>query len=217
MSLSVTPPADFSPAYNPVLVEAVSNVRDDFTTGSALEITAVTESNGYSILTFGTAHGLLQGDYILVTLAPDADYLLGVALVTEVIDVDNVLTNKIFLTGVSGNGEAFKYISNYSLLLKFYIYITTDSGTPILSATKILKPFFSGGFCNFRIDLSNLIQGYNFAGYDADDVLSSDIFPIGGTGSQPNNKSFVKYGFECFEAFDNPIGGDPVFEEEATA
>jgi hypothetical protein len=47
-------------------------------------------------------------------------------------------------------------------------------------------------------------------------VLSSDLYLLT-EAVQVDEKSFVKYGFECFEAFDNPVGGEPVYQQEVTA
>lgn len=216
MALTITPPAEYAPAYNPIIVTAVSDVRVDFTTGAVKEFDSITSNNGFVQIDFLFDHNLLQGDYILITSAPGAEAIEGVALVTSIIDSDSLIINKPFTTGLSANGELFKYISNYSMLLKFYIYVTAAPTTAVLVATKTLKPKFLNGFCVFYSDLAPLIQSYNYAGLNADDVMSSDLYE-GTEAVQVNTKSFVKYGFECFEAFDNAVGGEPVYTQEATA
>lgn len=216
MALTITPPAEYAAAYNPLVITATSDVRDDFTTGASFGIDMVTSSGGFVQITSDAPTGLLQGDFILITSAPGIDSLVGVALITNIVDTDNFVINKPFTTGLSAAGTAFKYISNYSMLLKFYIYVTSAPTTAVLVATKLLKPKFVGGFCVFYSDLAPLIQAYNYAGLEAGDVLSSDLYEAT-EAVQVDEKSFVKYGFECFEAFDNPVGGEPVFTQEATA
>ena len=217
MALTITAPDEYSAAYNPIVVEAVSTVRDDFTTGMEDTIDSITSNSGFVQLTLGSgSNTYLKGDYMLITSAPGAETLEGVALITEVVTTDVYVINKAFTTGLSAVGAVYKYISNYSMLLKFYIYVTSAPSTAVLVATKTLKPKFSGGFCVFNADLSGLIQSYNYEGTDPDDVMNSDIY-IGAGALQINNKSFVKYGFECFEAFDNPVGGTPVYEQEVEA
>lgn len=216
MALTITPPSEYSAAYNPVVVTAVSDVRDDFTTGAVKEFDSITSNNGFVQIGFLFDHNLLQGDYVLITDAPGAKSIQGVALVTSVPATDIVVINKPFTTGLSANGELYKFISNYGMLLKFYVYITTAPSTAVLVATKTLKPKFSGGFCVFYADLAGMIQSYNYEGTDSDDVLSSDLYLLT-DAVQVDEKSFVKYGFECFEAFDNPVGGEPVYQQEVTA
>ena len=216
MALTVTSPSEYSAAYNPVIVQAVSDVRDDFTIGASIGMDVVASASGFVQITTDAPHGLLQGDYILITSAPGVTTLEGVALITSVVDSDNIIINKPFTTGISSAGTLYKYISNYSMLLKFYVYITTAPSTAVLVATKTLKPKFSGGYCVFYSDLSGLIQSYNYEGRGSDDVLSSDLYLLT-DAVQVDEKSFVKYGFETFEAFDNPVGGTPVYEEEVVA
>lgn len=216
MALTITPPAEYSAAYNPLIVTAVSDVREDFTTSGSFGIDVITSNGGFAQLTTDAPTGLLQGDFILITSAPGVESIEGVALITSIVDTDNFIINKPFTTGLSVAGTAFKYISNYSMLLKFYIYVSAAPSTAVLVATKLLKPKFNAGFCVFYSDLAALVQSYNYKGLEAGDVLSSDLYEAS-EAVQVNEKSFVKYGFECFEAFDNPVGGEPVFTQEATA
>ena len=218
MALTVTPPSEYSAAYNPVIVTATSDVRDDFTIGGLMEVTAITSASGYAQITINNIGSFvfLKGDYVLLTSLPGSESIEGVALITSVIDIDNFVINKPFVTGLSSNGALYKYISNYSCLTKFYVYYSTAPSTAVLVATKTLKPKFSGGYCVFYIDLSGLIQSYNYVGAGTTNVLSSDLYELT-DAVQVDKKSFVKYGFECFEAFDNPVGGVPVYEEEVIA
>lgn len=218
MALTITAPDQYAAAYNPLVITATSDVRDDFTTGLAVEITSITSNGGFAQITIDNVSSIdyLQGDYFLITSAPGVESIEGVALITSVIDIDNYVINRPFTTGLSSVGECFKYISNYSMLLKFYIYVTTAPSTAVLVATKLLKPKFAGGFCVFYADVAPLVQSYNYAGLEAGDVLSSDLYEAT-EAVQVNTKSFVKYGYEAFEAFDNPVGGQPVFVQEAIA
>jgi hypothetical protein len=218
MALTVTSPSEYSAAYNPVIVQAVSDVRDDFTIGDIMVVTDISSSSGFAKITIDNIGSFvfLQGDYVLLTSLPGSESIEGVALITSVIDIDNFVINKPFITGLSSNGSLYKYISNYSMLLKFYVYITTAPSTAVLVATKTLKPKFLSGYCVFYSDLSGLIQSYNYEGTTTDDVLSSDLY-VATEAVQVDKKSFVKYGFECFEAFDNPVGGTPVYQQEVVA
>jgi hypothetical protein len=216
MALTVTPPSEYSAAYNPVIVTAQSDVRDDFTTGASFGIDVVTSSSGYAQLTLDSPHTFLKGDYVLITSAPGAEDLEGVALITSVPDSDNIVINKPFVTGLSSSGTVYKYISNYSCLTKFYVYYSAAPSTAVLVATKTLKPKFESGYCVFYIDLAGMIQSYNYDAAGAANVLSSDLYEAT-DAVQVDEKSFVKYGFECFEAFDNPVGGSPVYQQEVTA
>jgi len=212
MALTITDAPDYAPAYNPVTVSAVSTVRDDFTLGSAKTITVVTNTLGYVQLTFSAAHNLVKGDFILITSAPGTEGIETVGYVTSVPTATSLVTNIPYITGLSSNGTAFKYIKNYSCIVKFYIYIASAPSTALLAATKLVRPQFVAGFCNFDIDLSGLIQSYNYSGFTASDVLGSDLYLASDT-LQKNRQSFVKYGYELFEASDSPIGGEAEFVE----
>jgi hypothetical protein len=212
MALTITHATDYAPAYNPVMVSAVSTVRDDFTLGSAKTITVVTNASGYVQLTFSASHNLIQGDFVLITSAPGTEGIETVGYVTSVPTGTSLVTNIPYITGLSSNGTAYKYIKNYSCIVKFYIYIASAPSTALLAATKLVRPKFVAGFCNFDIDLSGLIQSYNYEGFAPSDVLSSDLY-TSGVLLQKNRQSFVKYGYELFEASDSPIGGEAEFIE----
>lgn len=212
MALTITHATNYAPAYNPVVVSAVSTVRDDFTLGSAKTITVVTNTSGYVQLTFSASHGLIKGDFILITSAPGTEAIETVGYITSVPTATSIVTNIPYVTGLSSNGTAYKYIKNYSCIVRFYVYTSDAPSTEKLAATKIVRPKFAGGFCKFDIDLSGLIQSYNYEGFTPSDVLSSDLYDSG-VLLQYNRKSFVKYGYELFEASDSPIGGEAEYVE----
>lgn len=212
MALTITHATNYAPAYNPVLVRAVSTVRDDFTLGSAKTITVVTNTLGYAQLTFSGNHSLVKGDFILITSAPGTEGIETVGYITSVPTATSLVTNIPYITGLSSNGTAYKYIKNYSCIVRFYVYTADAPTTEKLAATKIVRPKFVSGQCNFDIDLAGLIQSYNYEGFTPSDVLSSDLYTANDT-MQNNRKSFVKYGYELFEASDSPIGGEAEFVE----
>lgn len=212
MALTITHATNYAPAYNPVVVSAVSTVRDDFTLGLAKTVTVVTNTLGYVQLTFSANHNLVKGDFVLITSAPGTEGIETVGYVTSVPTATSLVTNIPYITGLSSNGTAYKYIKNYSCVVRFYVYTVDAPSTAKLAATKIVRPKFVGGFCQFDIDLAGLIQSYNYEGFTPSDVLSSDLYTANNI-LQNNRKSFVKYGYELFEASDSPIGGDAEFVE----
>lgn len=218
MSLTITPPPGYTAGFNPIIVHATSNVRENYTIGDVLgdAIDAITSNNGYAQLTFISDHFLLKGDYILITSAPGSEGLEGIALVTQIINDSNIVINRPFITGLSDQGFAYKYLNNYNAISRFYIYVNANPTTPLLVSTKTLKPKFVDGFCEFEIDMSGLVKEYNFVAHKPEEVLWGDLYPLDGLGLQVDKKSFIKWGYELFEAFDNPVGGLPQYEE-ATA
>lgn len=212
MALTITDATNYAPAYNPIVVRAVSDVRDDFTIGSAKTITVVTNNLGYVQLTFSGAHGLVKGDFVLITSAPGTEEIETVGGVTSVLTATSLVTNIPYVTGLSSNGTAYKYIRNYSCVVQFYVYTSDAPSTAKFAATKTVRPAFSGGFCVFNIDLAGLVQSHNYEAYGASNVLSSDLYLANDT-VQNNRKSYVKYGYELFEASDSPIGGEAQYVE----
>lgn len=214
MTLVITSPPAITAAYNPIIIVANSNVRDDGTIGPAAGtgIDAVTNTGGYATLTFLSDHGLLLGGYIKITSAPGQPNLVGIALITKVVSTDTIVINKPYPGAISSAGIVYRYISNYNAQLSFYIYVNSAPNTPLLAATKTVKPRFASGFCLFEIDVSGLVRGFNYNAYTAKDVLTSDLYPITGTSLHFDKKSFVKWGFEIIEAFDGPIGGIPEYQ-----
>lgn len=216
MTLTITQPARVTPAYNPIIIEAVSDVSSDFTIGSAILFDSISSNNGNCELAFSDPHGLLKGDYLLITEAPDAEYILGVALVTKVIDTTTLVINKVFVNDLSATGTLFKYLNNYSAYIKFYVYTDDAPTTPKFALDLTLKPKFEGGFCKFDIDVSSIVRNYCFRGFNVDDVLKYNLIPSN-QYTFINKKSFVHWGTEISEAFDNPQGGFPTFEQDIEA
>lgn len=217
MSLTPTYPDTIAPAYNPIILTLVSDITNLSTQGAVKTITSVTNNGGYAQLNFSAAHGLVKGDFVLITVAPDAPGLLGVGLITELTDADSVVINKPFVNNISANGNAFKYISNYSAVIYTYVYIDDNPILPNLVSTNTIIPKknLSTGFLYFEIDLAPILNKFNYEGFAADDVMSSDLYPLDSNPvAQINKKSFVKYHVEFAEAYDNPIGGDPGYVEQ---
>lgn len=219
MALTITYPDEITPSHNPIIISAVSDVSDKFTIGSSLDFISVGNDAGFAEIVFDYPVTLLKGDYIFIAKgsAPGAEYLEGVSLIIKKTSSDTYTINKPFQTNISSNGQAYKYLNNYTCLLKFYIYVTSAPTTAIYVASKTIVPKFVGGFCYFEIDVSNLVKAFNFEAYDVDEVLSWDLRPIGSELLIINNHSFVKWGVELFEAFDNPSGGLPEYQQEITA
>lgn len=216
MALTITYPNRVTPAFNPILIEAVSDVTSDFTIGSVLNFDTLSSVNGFCRLDFTASHGLQQGDYILITAAPGAEAIEGVALVTAIIDSDSLVINKPFTTGISADGDSYKYLNNYNAYIKIYIYTQDAPTTAKLIGDKTLKAKFEGGFCKFIIDMAGIVKDYNWNAYTPSEVLKWDLIPSGST-TFVNKKSFVHWGIEVTEAFDNPAGGLPTYEQDIEA
>lgn len=216
MALTITYPNRVTPAYNPILIEAISDVTRDFTIGIAKGFDTVSSANGFCRLDFLFDHNLQSGDYILITSAPGAEQVEGVALVTSIIDSDSLVINKPFTTGLSALGEAFKYLNNYNAYVKIYVYTEDAPTTPKFVGDKTLKAKFEGGFCKFVIDMASIVRGFNWDAYAPNEVLKWDLIPSGSTHFV-NKKSFVHWGVEISEAFDNPAGGTPQYEQDIEA
>lgn len=215
--LTPTYPDTFSAAYNPIILTLTSDVRNDGSQGSAKTISAAANENGFTKLTFTAPHVLLKGDFILITAAPGASYLLGVAKVIAVSSSTVLVINKAFITGISSNGTVYKYLNNYTAIINTYIYVEAAPTTPELVSqnTVIPKKNLTTGFLYFEIDLSTIITSYNYEGLGIDDVLSSDLYPLDSNPvAQLNNKSFVKFHNDFAEAFDNPVGGESEYQPQ---
>lgn len=216
MALTPIYPDDITPAYNPIILRLDSDVRNDSTTGSIKSISGVDNNGGFAQLDFGGAHGLLKGDYILITVSPGAVGLLGVALVTEIIDTMVLVINKPFINVPTGTVNAYKYYNNYTAVVNTYIYVDDAPTTPELVSvnTIIPKKNLTTGFFYFQLDVSGILNKFNYEGLSADDVMSSDLYPLDSNPvAQINKKSFVKYHLAFAEAYDNPVGGTPEYFE----
>lgn len=212
MALTITYPNAITPAFNPVLITATSTVRDDYTIGSAKTITSITQSGGFCVLNFSAGHSLLKGDFVLITSAPGSEEIIGVGLVTQIIDSNSLKINIPFVASLTSNGTAYKYIANYSCVVDLYVYYNSAPSTAVYIGQKIQKPKFVGGFCYFEIDVASIIKSYNFKQSGSSEVLSWDLYEYATTGLQINTKSFVKWGVELAEGFDNPSGGVPEWQ-----
>ncbi len=217
MALTITAPDRLTPAYNPVIILATSDVRSDYTIGSIDDIDTITSNAGFVQLALGSGgNTYLKGDYILIVNAPGAEYLLGVALITKVVSLDTYVINKPFVTGLTSTGQLYKYLNNYSAYLKFYVYTEDAPSTAKFAGDKILKPKFEGGFCKFIIDMAGMIKDFNYDDFTPSEVLKYDLIPAN-QYTFVNKKSFVIWGYELTEAFDNAVGGNPVFESDIDA
>jgi hypothetical protein len=219
MALTITAPEDTTAAYNPIIIQAVSDVRDNFTFGAAKTISSVSSSStGYINLNFSAAHGLLKGDYVWISSAPGLETLEDkFYLILAVVDSDTVTIAQRFNSGLTSNGTAYKYIKNYNAFLKFYVYTADAPTTPKYAANKNIKPTFEAGYCVFNVDVSDLVRQFTYKSYTAADVLPGvDFWPIGATDDvRVNESSFVKWGYELSEGFDNPLGGVPVYDADS--
>ena len=216
MALTITYPDRVTAAFNPILIEAVSDVSDLYTIGADKVIFNITSVSGFCNLEFDAAHSLQQGDYILITDAPGAEYLEGVALVTRIVDSDTLIINKPFSTGLYSDATAFKYLNNYGAYVKIYVYTSDAPSTAKLVGDLTAKPKFEGGFCKFIINMASVVKDYNWNAFTIADTLKWDLIPSGST-TFVNKKSFVHWGVEIAEAFDNPAGGLPTYEQDIDA
>lgn len=217
MSLTPTYPPTFNAAYNPIILTLTSDVRNDGSQGSAKTISSASNENGFAELIFTAPHSLLKGDYILITSAPGADYLLGVSKVISITSSTELVINKAFITGISSNGTVYKYLNNYTAIVNTYIYVEAAPTTPelISSNTIIPRKNITTGFLYFEFDVSSIIKSYNYEGLGIDDILSSDLYPLDSNPvAQLNNKSFVKFHNDFAEAFDNPVGGEAEYQPQ---
>ena len=216
MALTITYPARVTAAFNPILIEAVSDVASDFTIGLIREFDTVSSANGFCQLDFLFDHNLQKGDYILITSAPGAEYIEGVSLVTAIVDTDSLIINKPFSTGLSAYATAYRYLNNYGAYVKIYVYTSDAPSTAKLVGDLTVKPKFEGGFCKFIINMASVVKDYNWNAFTIADTLKWDLIPSGNT-TFVNKKSFVHWGVEIAEAFDNPAGGLPTYEQDIDA
>ena len=215
MSLTlVTQPAIQSAVYNPITYLFSSDVRDDYTIGSQLSVGAgnITNTNGY-VTFFSAAHGLLQGDFILVTDQANLSNLLGVVYITQLIDVNTFVTNIPFTITNSASVFFYLYYNNYNSVIRIFGYFDCIADYGLL-AKIVLKPFFDGGFCNFYIDISDVLKDFNSDCNTAAGGISADLYPLTSTLTLQNNEqSFLKFYISYAEGFDNPVNNDAKYIE----
>lgn len=219
MALTITYPDAITPAHNPIIISAQSDVTKDFTIGGGLDFVDLANEGGFVKITFDYPVDLLKGDYIFIPKgnALGAEYIEGVSLITKKISTDTYVINKAFNTNIVSSGQAYKFYNNYTCFVKFYAYFSDDPTQEVYVASKTLTPKFVGGYCYFEIDVAPLVKAYNYEDNNVAEVLSWDLLPIGTEALQINTRSFVKWGVEIFEAFDNPAGGTPEYQQEVTA
>jgi hypothetical protein len=215
MSLTlVTQPAFQNAVYNPITYLFSSDVTDDYTIGAQLSVSAgnITNTAGY-VTFFSAAHGLLQGDFILVTDQADITNLLGVVYITQLIDVNTFVTNIPFTITNSANVLFYKYYNNYNAIIRVYGYFDCIADYGLLAKIQ-LRPFFDGGFCNFYIDIADILKDFNSDCNTAAGGISADLYPLSSILTLQNNEqSFLKFYISYAEGFDNPVGTDAEYIE----
>jgi hypothetical protein len=215
MSLTlVTQPAIQTAVYNPITYLFSSDVRDNYTIGAELSVGAgnITNTTGY-VTFFSPSHGLLQGDFILVTDQADITNLLGVVYITQLIDVNTFVTNIPFTITNGGDVKFFKYYNNYNAIIRVYGYFDCIADYGLLAKIQ-LRPFFDGGFCNFYIDIADILKDFNSDCNTASGGISSDLYPLSSILTYQNNEqSFLKFYISYAEGFDNPVGTDAEYIE----
>lgn len=215
MSLTLdTAPAIQNAVYNPITYLFSSDVRDNYTIGAELIVHSgdITNTAGY-VTFYSPSHGLLQGDFILVTDQADITNLLGVVYITQLISVDQFVTNIPFTITNSADVKFYKYYNNYNAIIRVYGYFDCIADYGLLAKIQ-LRPFFDGGFCNFYIDIADILKDFNSDCNTAAGGISSDLYPLSSVLTYQNNEqSFLKFYIAYAEGFDNPVGTDAAYVE----
>jgi hypothetical protein len=214
MSLTIsTEPSSYTGVYNPIIFAFDSDVRSDFTIGSAQEVEGFNNYNGYVEIFNGSGHGLLVGDFIKITQDGGIAGFAGIWIVTKIISSDIFVINAPYTIAPTSSVFYFKYLKNYNAVIRVYAYNLCDAGYNLI-AKLTLKPRFVGGFCQFYIDVADILKDFNNECNTADDVISGDLFPlISPPIIQTNNNSFLSFYISYAEGFDNPISGDAEYIE----
>jgi hypothetical protein len=215
MSLTInTEPNSYTAVYNPIIFEFDSDVASDFTIGAEKESETTSNYNGYiQIFNGSTAHGLLVGDFIKISQDGGITGLEGIYIVTKIIDNDNFVINAPYTIAPTGQVWYYKYLKNYNAVIRVFAYNLCDANYKLI-AKLTLKPRFIGGYCKFYIDVADILKDFNNECNTADDVISSDLFPlISAPIIQTNNNSFLSFYISYAEGFDNPISGDAEYIE----
>ena len=215
MSLTIsTEPNSYTAVYNPIIFEFDSDVASDFTIGAEKESETTSNYNGYiQIFNGSTAHGLLVGDFIKISQDGGITGLEGIYIVTKIIDNDNFVINAPYTIAPTGQVWYYKYLKNYNAVFRVFAYNLCDANYKLI-AKLTLKPRFIGGYCKFYIDVADILKDFNNECNTADDVISSDLFPlISAPIIQTNNNSFLSFYISYAEGFDNPISGDAEYIE----
>lgn len=215
MSLTLeAQPAFQNAVYNPITYLFSSDVGDNFTIGAEYAMSSGNITNTAGYVTFNySLHGLLQGDFILVTDQSDLTNLLGVVYITQLIDVNTFVTNIPFTITNSGDVKFFKYYNNYNAIIRVYGYFDCIADYGLLAKIQ-LRPFFDAGFCNFYIDIADILKDFNSDCNTAAGGISSDLYPLSSILTYQNNEqSFLKFYISYAEGFDNPVGTDAEYIE----
>jgi hypothetical protein len=215
MSLTISVEPNSSTAvYNPIVFEFDSDVTSDFTIGGEIEAESFTNTNGYCTIFNGSApHGLLVGDFIKISQNGGIASLSGIWIVTKIISSESFVINAPYTIAPTSPVWYFKYIKNYNAVIRVFAYNLCDANYKLI-AKLTLKPRFVGGFCKFYIDVADILKDFNNECNTADDVISSDLFPlISAPIIQTNNNSFLSFYISYAEGFDNPISGDAEYIE----
>jgi hypothetical protein len=215
MSLTISVEPNSSTAvYNPIVFEFDSDVASDFTIGGEIESETTTNNNGYvQIFNSSAGHGLLQGDFIKISQNGGISSLSGIWIVTKIIDTETFVINAPYTIAPTSPVWYFKYLKNYNAVIRVFAYNLCDASYKLI-AKLTLKPRFVGGFCKFYIDVADILKDFNNECNTADDVISSDLFPlISAPIIQTNNNSFLSFYISYAEGFDNPISGDAEYIE----
>jgi hypothetical protein len=215
MSLTInTEPNSSTAVYNPIEFVFDSDVASDFTIGAEIESETTSNYNGYiQIFNGTTAHGLLQGDFIKISQDGGLAGLAGIWIVTNIPDPNTFVINAPYTIAPTGQVWYYKYLKNYNAVIRVFAYNLCDANYKLI-AKLTLKPRFVGGYCKFYIDVADILKDFNNECNTADDVISSDLFPlISAPIIQTNNNSFLSFYISYAEGFDNPISGDAEYIE----
>jgi hypothetical protein len=214
MSLTIsTEPSSYTGVYNPIIFEFDSDVTSSFTIGDEKRSTTTSNYNGYVQFYNAIGHELLQGDFIKISQNGGINTLEGIYIVTKIIDDANFVINAPYTIAPTSDVFYFKYLKNYNAVIRIYAYNLCDAEYNLISKLT-LKPRFVGGFCQFYIDVADILKDFNNECNTADDVISGDLFPLLAPPIiQTNNNSFLKFYISYAEGFDNPISGDAEYIE----
>jgi len=214
MSLTIsTEPSTYSAVYNPVIFEFDSDVTSDFTIGNEVEAESFYNTNGYCTIFNGSGHSLLQGDFIKISQDGGITGLAGIWVVTEIIDSENFVINAPYTIAPTAPVYYFKYLKNYNAVIRVYAYNLCDASYNLIAKLN-LKPRFIGGYCQFYVDIADILKDFNNECNTADDVISGDLFPLlAPPAIQTNNNSFLKFYISYAEGYDNPVSGEAEYVE----
>lgn len=215
MSLTIsTEPSLYTGVYNPIIFEFDSDVTSDFTIGGEIEAENFYNTNGYCTIFNGSAsHGLLVGDFVKISQDGGISGLQGIWIVTQIIDSENFVINAPYTIAPTSPVFYYKYLKNYNAVIRVFAYNLCDADYNLI-AKLTLKPRFVGGYCQFYIDIADILKDFNNECNTADDVISGDLFPLLAPPIiQANNNSFLKFYISYAEGFDNPISGEAEYIE----